>query len=255
MRTLARCHALYLLLLAALPILVAKPLHGSALFFAFGPLAVFAALLAHGYRLTRKPLRALVLIGLVPLQVGLTTHFLGGSALDFFREESAVEVTGLFLGLFLVSAYRRPTGLVGALVVGALILSPWVALNWDFWSGLRTWPTWAQGACAFSLLSATCASAILFDTAAKAALQTGEAQDVHLVQGEPASEAEATPEEPQGEEDPNSSSEDAALEARTVGLELDWKESSAPLLGVGLWFAAFVARGAPIVWKEITRGL
>ena len=217
-RALGRMHALYLASVAAIPLFHAEPLYGVCFFFSFAPLAVWYAILAQGYRITRHPLLAVLVVALVPLQVGASTYLLGGTLLDFALEEAFVETTGVLFGLTLAMAWRTPTGLPGLVVVLLLVLTPWLCLQGNYLLGLRDWPLWAQVLCATSILSATAMSVATFGAAAAAFNKTGEAQEVELVHGA-------------DDQDP------------TQGLELGERAgTAAPLLAVGVWFAAMVTR-------------
>lgn len=215
---LARLHAAYLGLVAALPLFVLEPLHGIFYFLAFAPLAVWYTLLASSYRLTRNLPAALCVVLLVPIQVGLTTWGLGGTLLDFALEESFVEVTGTLVGLALAMAWRVPRGIAGVLIVMALVLAPWFGLQGNYVLGIRAWPQWAQGMLVCSFLSSTALSFGLFLEAASQAKATGESQEVELLRGAGAGEP-------------------------TQSLELgEGAGTAAALLAVGVWFAAFVFR-------------
>lgn len=215
---LARFHASYLALVAALPLFQAEPLHGTFFFFAFAPLAVWYALLASSYCLTRNLAAALCVVLLVPLQVGLTTWGLGGTLLDFVLEEGFVEVTGMLLGLALAMAWRTPSGIPGVLVVLLLVLAPWFGLQGNYVLGVRTWPLWAQGALAFSLVCSTAVAFGLFTAAASRAEETGESQDVELLHGAEAGQP---------------------LQSLELG---ERALNAAPLVAVGVWFGALVMR-------------
>lgn len=215
---LARLHAGYLGLVAAVPLFYAEPLHGTLFFFSFAPLAVWYTLLASSYRLTRNLPAALCVVMLVPLQAGLTTWGLGGAFLDFLLEEAVVEVLGLLLGLALAMAWRAPTGISGVLVVLLLVLTPWLGLLGNYLLGIRAWPLWAQAAIAATLASSTALGFTLFATAADRAGKTGVSQDVELLHG-------------------------AEQGAPTQSLDLGARAgTAAPLLAVGVWFAALACR-------------
>ncbi len=229
MRLLARLHATYLAFVVLVPVVVAEPLHGSAVFFSCTPIALWYSLLARSYRLTTHPLGALLVIAAIPVQVGYSAYASGGGLVEFFHEEAAVTLTGVLLGLVLAMAYVRPSKAAGVVVVAVLVLLPWVALNWNFVLSTHTWPLYGRLAFYSATLTSTLAATLLFVGAARAFLDTGEAQQVELEHGVDVSSLadKGGPQEP----------------GDVVGLELRVAEMVPPLLGVGGWFLCFVIRG------------
>lgn len=226
MRFLARLHAAYLAFVVLVPVVVAEPLHGSAVFFSCTAIALWYSLLARSYRLTSHRLGALLVIAAIPVQVGCSVYVSGGGLIEFFHEEAAVTLTGVLVGLVFAMAYVRPSKAAGVIVVAGLVVLPWVALNWNLLLSTHTWPLYGRLAFYSATLTSTVAATLLFARAARVFLDTGEAQEVELEHGVGASSF-ADPEVP----------------GDAVGLELGVAEMVPPLLGVGGWFLGFVIRG------------
>ncbi len=232
MRLLARLHAVYLALVVLVPVVVAAPLHGSAVFFSCTPIALWYSLLARSYRLTTHPLGALLVIAAIPAQVGYSAYVSGGGLIEFFHGEATVTLCGVLVGLVVAMAFVRPSKAAGVIVVAVLVLLPWLALNWNFLLSTQTWPLYGRLSFYSATLTSTLAATGLFARAARAFLDTGEAQQVELEHGVNLSSLA----------DPDASSGEIA-DGDVVGLELGVADMVPPLVGVGGWFLCFVVRG------------
>ncbi|MEM9875289.1 MAG: hypothetical protein AAF928_10370 [Myxococcota bacterium] len=237
MRWLARLHAGYLALVVLVPLIVAEPWHGSALFFSFAPLAVWYTLLSSGYRLTRNPLGALLVVAAVPLQVGYSVSVHGGGVIDFFHEEAVVALSGVLVGLVVATGWAWRSKVVHALVLAVFLLAPWIALNFHFLRSTQDWPLYGRLAFYSAALTSTAGSVLLFGRAAQRFRQGGEAQKVVLEYGA----NPGTKKDPEEQEANATHPTDES--AAWVGLELDMPEEAAPLAAVGAWFVCFVIRG------------
>ncbi len=249
MRFLARLHATYLALVVLVPVVVAEPLHGSAIFFSVTPIALWYSLLARSYRLTTHPLGALLVIAAIPAQVGYSVYVSGGGLLEFFHEEAAVTLTGVLLGLAFAMAYVRPSKAAGMIVVAGLVLLPWVALNWNLLLSTHAWPLYGRLAFYSASLTSTLAATLLFARAARDFLDTGEAQQIELKHGVDVSSL-SDPDPRSGEiaektsqPVPANGAPEPEEPGDVVGVELGVAEMVPPLVGVGGWFLCFVIRG------------
>jgi len=150
LKAVAWIHACFLMLVPTVALLgVGLAYEGvrGALIAGFTPMIVYVAFVAYYYELSTRPLRALVVVGLVPLQVGLAVWHIEGGFWLFFIESAFVELTGLSLALAVAMLLYRPSGWAGAVLgvvmaacavwgFGRPLWEPYSALGWGWWAQL-----------------------------------------------------------------------------------------------------------------------
>ncbi len=121
------------------------------------PAVIFVLLVVISYRITVRPTKALFIVLLVPLQVGLHVYGTGGSVGMFFLEEAFIEVTSICAALAIAMLLYRPSGAGGAALGLLLAAIPIVGFGGEvlrkYTYGRYDWWWWMLlGVC---LLSAT----------------------------------------------------------------------------------------------------
>lgn len=93
------------------------------------PASVLTALILTHYRLSTRPVRAIIVVGAVPAQVGIAVFLLGDSLAFFFIETAFVELFALHFSLALTMLIYRPSGVFGAVVGCALVAATWFSFG------------------------------------------------------------------------------------------------------------------------------
>lgn len=129
-RILMWIHFIYLLLLptlavvAAIVLFPAEDLYTQLLIFGFPAVVTYCLFLANGYVMPASLPVALIVVGLVPIQVGLGVYFFGGGSIWlFFAENAAIEIGAFVIGL-MTAAFGRIRQRSGSLLLGLLLAIP-----------------------------------------------------------------------------------------------------------------------------------
>jgi hypothetical protein len=93
------------------------------------PASVLTATMLTHYRLSTRPVRAIIVVGAVPAQVAIAVFLLGDSLAFFFIETAFVELIALHFALALSMLIYRPSGVFGAVIGCALLAATWFSFG------------------------------------------------------------------------------------------------------------------------------
>lgn len=130
------------------------------------PILIYAMSLATGYRLTRHPGRALLVLAAVPAQLAVAQVLEGGDVFALLYEAAVLAVGAVVVGLALAMLWHRPSGWFGA-IVGVGIVAAWAPYTLPLVRAAAGWSLASQVMLGLGALTSAWTSTGVFAAAAQ----------------------------------------------------------------------------------------